>query len=103
MTATERDIISRKGLLEWLDVSDSTERRKRKEGRSWPPHLLIAGKICYRRSTVEDFIRAQEAISQKGISEVHVKPSAGPDDQHRHTPHAEGVESGAIRSDEVIG
>ncbi|KLO30565.1 MULTISPECIES: hypothetical protein [Mycobacteriaceae] len=103
MSDTQCNIISRQVLLEWLGVSDSTERRKRKEGRSWPPHLMIAGKVCYRRSAVEDFIRAQEAICQKVISEAHGKASAVPEGQVRHAPRAEGIDSGAVRSAEVIG
>lgn len=63
MTDIERDIVSRQFLLDWLGVSDSTERRMRRDGRPWPPHLLIGGRVCYRRSAVEAFLCAQECSS----------------------------------------
>ncbi len=59
------DLISRRQLLEELEISDSSEWRKRKEGgHEWPPHLCIGRKIYYRRSAVDDWLRRQEALCQ---------------------------------------
>jgi hypothetical protein len=64
MTDTEREWINRRQFLDMLGISDSNERRQRREGRPWPPHLFIGGKVYYRRSAVEDWLRRQEALCQ---------------------------------------
>jgi|SRR4051812_25751199 hypothetical protein len=62
MTDTEREWINRRQFLDMLGISDSNERRQRREGRPWPPHLFIGGKVYYRRSAVEDWLRRQETL-----------------------------------------
>lgn len=62
MTDTEREWINRRQFLDMLGISDSNERRQRREGRPWPPHLRIGNKVYYRRAAVEDWLRAQEAL-----------------------------------------
>lgn len=61
MNATEDDIIRRKKFLKILKISDRAERRRRRSGQPWVPHLRIGNRIYYRRSAVEEFLRAQEA------------------------------------------
>lgn len=46
---------------ELLHLSPSGERKKRREQDDWPPHLVIAGKIFFRRSAVTDWLERQEA------------------------------------------
>jgi hypothetical protein len=64
MTDTKNELIPRGQFLTELGISDSNERRQRKEGHPWPPHLRIGNKVYYRRSAVEDYLRAQEALCQ---------------------------------------
>ena len=64
MTDTERELIPRKRLLDELGISDSSERRGRTGNRDWPPHLSIGKKIFYRRASVDDWLRHQEATSR---------------------------------------
>ena len=55
------ELMSRKHFLEKLEISDSSERPRRKGDHEWPPHLLIGKKVYYRRSAVDNFLRRQEA------------------------------------------
>ena len=57
------DLLNRRQLFEELGISDSNERRKRKQGGSdWPPHLCIGNKVFYRRDSVTAWLLRQEAI-----------------------------------------
>jgi hypothetical protein len=55
------DLLSRKRLLTEYGFSDSAERKGRKEGEAWPPHIVIGHKkIYYRRQSVEQWLAEQE-------------------------------------------
>ena len=47
--------------------SDSTERRGRTGGESWPPHIEIgpAGRVYYRRESVEAWLQEIESDEQQ--------------------------------------
>ena len=47
-----------------LPGTDSCERRRRKEGADWPPHLLIGRKVYYRREILSDWLRQRESATQ---------------------------------------
>jgi hypothetical protein len=53
--------IPRAQLLAELCISDSSERRRRREGGDWPAHITIGKKIYYRRSRVDEWIARREA------------------------------------------
>ena len=58
------DLLSRKEFLEEYGFSDSAERRGRREGEAWPPHMVIGHKkIYYRRRSVEQWLAKQERAS----------------------------------------
>jgi hypothetical protein len=57
------ELVPRTGLLDEFQISDSAERRLRKEGTDWPPHLLIGRKVYYRRETVADWLRSRESAA----------------------------------------
>ena len=65
MTHSESELVSRSQLVKMLRVSDSKERRMRKKGHPWPPHLRIGSKVYYRRAAVDSFLSAQEALSAR--------------------------------------
>ena len=74
------EVLSRKQLLHVLAVSDSTERRRRKSDGDWPPHVCIGNKVCYLRSSVDDWLHRQEATYQPDPSQIGrlcAKPSVG--------------------------
>jgi hypothetical protein len=55
------DLLSRSQFLKEYGLSDSAERRGRREGEAWPPHLVIGRKkIYYRRHSVEQWLAEQE-------------------------------------------
>ncbi|MGO8853690.1 hypothetical protein [Mycobacterium sp.] len=55
------DLLSRKEFLEEYGFSDSAERRGRRQGEAWPPHMVIGQKkIYYRRRSVEQWLAEQE-------------------------------------------
>lgn len=54
------ELLSRRELLAEYPFSDSAERRGRKRGSAWPPHLVIGKKIYYRRQSVERWLADQE-------------------------------------------
>lgn len=57
-------LIPRAQLLRELCISDSSERRKRKEGGdTWPAHITIGKKVYYRRSRVDEWIAQREACA----------------------------------------
>jgi hypothetical protein len=61
------ELVPRTSLLDEFRISDSAERRLRKEGTDWPPHLLIGRKVYYRRETVAGWLRNREsALRQPG-------------------------------------
>lgn len=60
MSDTEREFMQRKEFMKILPISDRAERRRRRSGQPWVPHLRIGNRIYYRRSAVEEFLRAQE-------------------------------------------
>jgi hypothetical protein len=59
---TDSDLIPRTKLLDEFGISDSCERRRRKEGADWPPHLLIGRKVYYRRESLSDWLRRRESV-----------------------------------------
>jgi hypothetical protein len=60
-------LLTRRQFMNEYGFSDSAERRGRTGGESWPPHLEIgpAGRIFYRRSSVENFLAEQEAKTHR--------------------------------------
>jgi len=59
------DLWSRRQFFEEIGISDSNERRKRKQGGpDWPPHLCIGTKVFYRRDAVAAWLLRQEANCQ---------------------------------------
>lgn len=58
-------LVPRTNLLGEFRISDSSERRRRREGGDWPPHVLVGKKIYYTRSAIETWLRRQEAKSQR--------------------------------------
>jgi predicted DNA-binding transcriptional regulator AlpA len=64
-------LIPREQVLQRLNVSDSTERRKRQSGQNWPAHISVGHRILYRESGVNAWIAAQERIdTQTGTSKA---------------------------------
>jgi len=57
------ELLPRKKLIEQYGFSDSSERRGRREGEAWPPHVVIGHKIYYRRHSVEQWLADQERAS----------------------------------------
>ncbi len=55
------DLLPRRKVLTDWGISDSSERRNRKEGRDWPPHVLIGRKIYYRRESLAAWLRRRES------------------------------------------
>ena len=55
------ELLHRKQFLNEYGFSDSTERRRRKAGDRWPPHIWIGNQVYYLRSSVDDWLRQQEA------------------------------------------
>ncbi len=55
------ELLHRKQFLNEYGFSDSTERRRRKAGDRWPPHIWIGSQVYYLRSSVDDWLRQQEA------------------------------------------
>ncbi len=55
-------VITRRQFMADYGFSDSAERRGRTSNESWPPHLEIgpAGRVYYRRESVEDWLAEQE-------------------------------------------
>jgi len=83
------ELISRRELLRELEISDSSERRKRRGSHPWPPHLYIGSKVYYRRSAVNAFLQHQEAICRSGPTDVDQKSA---DEVTAQTPPPGGQE-----------
>ncbi len=64
MTDTVSELVTRRQFLKELGISDSSERRRRKEGADWPPHLLIGRKVYYRRESLSDWLHQRESATQ---------------------------------------
>lgn len=60
MTDKKSELLPRQQFLREYGVTDSSERRARTEGRPWPPHVELGGRIYYRRATVETWFASQE-------------------------------------------
>jgi hypothetical protein len=61
MKDANSELLSRRQFLKEYGFSDSAERRGRREGCAWPPHLLIGHKkIYYLRRSVEQWLAEQE-------------------------------------------
>jgi hypothetical protein len=60
----DSELIPRTNLLDEFSISDSCERRRRKEGADWPPHVLIGRKVYYRRKSLSDWLRQRESATQ---------------------------------------
>jgi hypothetical protein len=58
----DSELVPRTSLLDEFGISDSCERRRRKEGADWPPHLLIGRKVYYRRESLSDWLRQRESV-----------------------------------------
>ena len=59
------DLLSRRQFFEEIGISDSNERRKRKQGGpDCPPHLYIGTKVFYRRDALAAWLFRQEANCQ---------------------------------------
>jgi hypothetical protein len=57
------ELVPRTNLIDLLNISDSGERRKRKAGVDWPPHVLIGRKVYYRRESLSAWLRQRESIA----------------------------------------
>jgi len=59
-------LLTRRQFMHEYGFSDSSERRGRTGSESWPPHLQIgpAGRVYYRRESVEDWLRGIENAGQ---------------------------------------
>ncbi len=60
----DNELVPRTNLLDEFGISDSCERRRRKEGADWPPHLLIGRKVYYRRESLSGWLRQRESATQ---------------------------------------
>jgi len=60
----DSELVPRTNLLDEFGISDSCERRQRKEGADWPPHLLIGKKVYYRRESLSAWLRQRESAPQ---------------------------------------
>jgi hypothetical protein len=58
----DSELVPRTNLLDEFGISDSCERRQRKEGTDWPPHLLIGRKVYYRRESLSHWLRQRESV-----------------------------------------
>jgi len=61
-------LLTRRQFMNEYGFSDSAERRGRTGSGSWPPHLEIglAGRVYYRRESVEDWLQEIESAGQGG-------------------------------------
>lgn len=56
-------LIPREHLLKRMNISDSTERRKRQSGENWPAHVMVGNRILYSESSVNSWIADQVAAA----------------------------------------
>ena len=68
----DSELVPRTILLDEFGISDSSERRRRREGADWPPHLLIGRKVLHRRESLSDWLHRRESTTQS----VHGVPTA---------------------------
>jgi hypothetical protein len=68
MTNDVSTLLTRRQFMHEYGFSDSAERRGRTGGESWPPHLQIgpAGRVYYRRESVEDWLQEIETAAPRG-------------------------------------
>ena len=59
------DLMSRAQILDHLGISDSSERRRRKNDPSWLPHICLGSKVYYRRSSIEAWLDQREATCRR--------------------------------------
>ncbi len=64
----ESTLLTRRQFMNKYGFSDSAERRGRTGSESWPPHLEIgpAGRVYYRRESVEAWLQEIESAEQGG-------------------------------------
>jgi hypothetical protein len=60
----DSELVPRTMLLDEFGISDSSERRLRREGADWPPHLLIGRKVYYRRESLSDWLHRRESTTR---------------------------------------
>lgn len=65
---TAEQLLSRAQVVQRMGISDSTERRMRKGGHSWPPHVRVGDRVLYRESAVSEWVAAQESITTDSAS-----------------------------------
>ena len=56
-------LIPRGQLLKRMNISDSTERRKRQCGENWPAHVMVGNRILYSESSIKNWVAAQESLA----------------------------------------
>ena len=57
---TAEQLLSRAQVIQRMGISDSTERRMRNGGHSWPAHVRVGDRVLYRESAVSEWVAAQE-------------------------------------------
>ena len=60
----DNELVPRTNLLDEFGISDRCERRRRKEGTNWPPHVLIGRKVYYLRESISEWLRQHESATQ---------------------------------------
>lgn len=56
-------LLPRAQVIRRMGISDSTERRMRNGGHSWPAHVRVGHRVLYRESAVSEWVAAQESIT----------------------------------------
>ena len=56
-------LLTRAQVIRRMGISDSTERRMRRSGHSWPAHIRLGHRVLYRESAVSEWVAAQESIT----------------------------------------
>lgn len=69
--AAKSTLLTRRQFMHEYGFSDCAERRGRTGGESWPPHLQIgpAGRVYYRRESVECWLQEIESTAQGGAAD----------------------------------
>lgn len=57
---TAEQLRSRAKVIQRMGISDSTERRMRNGGHSWPVYVRAGHRVLYRESAVSEWVAAQE-------------------------------------------
>ena len=63
-------LISRSQVIRRMGISDSTERRMRNGGQSWPAHVRVGHRVLYRESAVSEWVASQELSTETGETAV---------------------------------